>query len=645
MSEKLEFDLSVKNNQLSKALEDGTKKASILEGSLSTAIGVFAGGLATKAFDGITAGFGKLIDFGKESIKNFEGQQDALNKLGQSLKASGSFSQAAVDDFSAFASQLQATSKFGDEVVISQIAVAKSLGATNARAKELVQAAANLSATFGGSLEENVLKLGKTLSGETGRLGQLIPELKGLTRAQLEAGDAADIINKKFAGASASELNTYSGSVIAVDNAFSDLQEEIGGVIVSTLGLQEKNNFLKGVYEELTVAVKDYAIAQSRGEEGFVETSDTIGQLKRDYDDLRLKIIEAEQVLIKADSKDTGFFESIFLNTARAKEQVQQFSIEAKRLEDQIKSAQTSLPSPEVSEEAAVDKRTSQEIAAQEKLNNEILSLQQQLIEQKRNNEIQADNLKIEDEAARNAAELERIAAFEISKAEQQAALKAANATATLEGEEERLALLQIQAEKELAIDKIKNDKLIKGQETLLKIRKDAENARAQYENKLRQDQLSEQNSFFNAAISLSNSKSKELAAIGKAAAIVNATIAGKESIVNSFNFGSRIGGPPLGFSFAGIAAAATSSQIAQIAGVQFENGGVVGGTNGASVGPDNRQATIRDGEMILNASQQKNLMDMLNSGGGSGDIVIQIDGRTIARAVRDQVKQGFVLV
>jgi TP901 family phage tail tape measure protein len=75
-----------------------------------------------------------------------------------------------------------------------------------------------------------------------------------------------------------------------------------------------------------------------------------------------------------------------------------------------------------------------------------------------------------------------------------------------------------------------------------------------------------------------------------------------------------------------------------------FANGGIVG--SGATAGPDNQLATVRTGELILNADQQKNLFDAINSGnlGGGGDIVIQIDGRTIATAVRNQVKSGFVL-
>jgi len=48
---------------------------------------------------------------------------------------------------------------------------------------------------------------------------------------------------------------------------------------------------------------------------------------------------------------------------------------------------------------------------------------------------------------------------------------------------------------------------------------------------------------------------------------------------------------------------------------------------------------------MILNAEQQKKLFDAVNSGSmGGGDIILQLDGREIARAVRTQINAGFKL-
>lgn len=84
---------------------------------------------------------------------------------------------------------------------------------------------------------------------------------------------------------------------------------------------------------------------------------------------------------------------------------------------------------------------------------------------------------------------------------------------------------------------------------------------------------------------------------------------------------------------------AVAASLIAASAIKGFASGGVVG----ASMGPDNQLATVRTGEMILNANQQEQLFKAINSGSfGGGDVVITIDSREIARAVRSQVQQGY---
>src|SRR5690554_4583458 len=54
-----------------------------------------------------------------------------------------------------------------------------------------------------------------------------------------------------------------------------------------------------------------------------------------------------------------------------------------------------------------------------------------------------------------------------------------------------------------------------------------------------------------NNLVSLMNSGSKEMFRIGKIAAVAQALLAGREAIVNSYNAGTRIGGPPLGAAFA----------------------------------------------------------------------------------------------
>jgi len=84
------------------------------------------------------------------------------------------------------------------------------------------------------------------------------------------------------------------------------------------------------------------------------------------------------------------------------------------------------------------------------------------------------------------------------------------------------------------------------------------------------------------------------------------------------------------------LVAAAGAAQLAAVIGNKpvppsgFAAGGVVGGFGGATMGGDNVRASVglREGEMVLNAQQQKNMFDAINSnnlgrGGFTGDIKI----------------------
>jgi hypothetical protein len=89
---------------------------------------------------------------------------------------------------------------------------------------------------------------------------------------------------------------------------------------------------------------------------------------------------------------------------------------------------------------------------------------------------------------------------------------------------------------------------------------------------------------------------------------------------------------------FSAVGGEAENGGVARNGGIEhFAGGGVIGGMTGATKGKDNTIAAVRTGEMILNASQQKNLFDMANNGGGGGSTVnvinnSQSDIQTVTR-------------
>lgn len=118
----------------------------------------------------------------------------------------------------------------------------------------------------------------------------------------------------------------------------------------------------------------------------------------------------------------------------------------------------------------------------------------------------------------------------------------------------------------------------------------------------------------FNQLGALMGARSKKMFEIGKAASLANATIKGLEAIVNSYNIGSRIGGPPLGAAYASVAAATTAMMIQNIRAQQYGGGGGTS-TAGAAATGGSSVATAGAGAGTQQAAPLEVRMTGLDSG------------------------------
>jgi len=694
MAEKLIFDILTGKNTVSGDLDKAAQQAQYLNsvmGGLSptaknagdeisraskeassfanSAVGIAVGTAAYQVFSSAISFVKSSIT---ESIDAFAESEDAVNRLGQALRLTGSDTQSARDDITSFASALQASSKFNDEAIIGQFNFAKSLGTTNAQAKALVLAGANLSATLGGSLEENVDKLGKTLSGTAGRLAQYIPELRSLTQEQLKNGEAADLINKKYSGAAANDLKTYSGQVASLKNSFNDLQEVLGKTIVQSGLFQSIMNRLKIAVDEAKIAQDAYSV-QVLGMAGANAIgTKTASQLTEDTKKLAAQItiinkeIEDREKAFVVDPIEAAQEEAAI---ARLRLQLDGLS----KAKAQIESQKLGPVLPEAKDVAPAKVKTNEELDAEKKKNAEILAAKREFQLQKDTFEEANLNLEIQNDAARDAAklttmaefnakivesdnlqqneELIRLAEFNIKKAEIDAQLKEDSLSSSLSQEEKKLEIQKIALDKQLALEKIKNDTSIQQSKntnkTLTDNEKNTKQALIEVEKSFQNSKYTLIGQGFQLGAALAKDGSKEQFLINKAGAVAEVLIGDAKARALIPAQTAMIPFPANLAAAAGLNSYVTAQTslglgiIAATAIKGFAEGGIVGATTGA----DNRIASIRDGEMVLNANQQKKLFDMINNGGsGGGDIIVQIDGREVARAVRNQIQGGFVL-
>lgn len=206
----------------------------------------------------------QVVDVGKALVQTFivDGvhaaaeAESAMKLLENQMRSTGEFSRQAAEDFEAFAAQMQALTTVEDDAVISGLALAKTFGATNEEAKKLVKTAIDLAAAKGVSLDTAIAQLGGTLNGVAGQLGKTNSEVRNLTKEQLVAGNAIDIVAKQFSGAGAAAANTYAGALIQAQNAFGNLQEAFGKIIIENKSVIAVIGEVKKVFDEMSGVIE-----------------------------------------------------------------------------------------------------------------------------------------------------------------------------------------------------------------------------------------------------------------------------------------------------------------------------------------------------------------------------------------------------
>lgn len=166
----------------------------------------------------------------------------------------------------------------------------------------------------------------------------------------------------------------------------------------------------------------------------------------------------------------------------------------------------------------------------------------------------------------------------------------------------------------------------IVGQDTLLKHRQEmydriqamrdadvlgeeaAGRARAQVDIAIQQERLQNTQNFFGALATLQNSSNKTLGAIGKAAAIAQATIDGYLAVQKALASAP----PPWNFAMAAVVGVVTAANIANIAGIKFAGGGLVRGPGGPT--DDRIHAQLSNNEFVVNARSTQRFLPMLHA-------------------------------
>ena len=216
-------------NELNREL---IKKSKILKDSRSFTEKL-TGGLGKMAL-GVTAavaGFKALTSAVGGAITAFGKQAEAETRLLTATQGNVEMTERLAEQ----AEKLQQVSTFGDEEIVAQQAYLASLGMTEDEINKVIRASMDLAVGTGQTLEFGVKNLAKTFGGLTGELGESLPMLKNLTKEQLMAGEAVDVVSQAFEGQAEAVAKTGVGPLKQLNNVVGDLKEKGGEMLMKFL--------------------------------------------------------------------------------------------------------------------------------------------------------------------------------------------------------------------------------------------------------------------------------------------------------------------------------------------------------------------------------------------------------------------------
>ena len=210
--------------------------------------------LASRAFDIFKS---VLSDGIKEAI---DGEQANL-KLGAALKSVPGVTNEAVKSFKEFSSALSEKIAVDDDVINSNAAVLASIGRLSGQGlKDATQAALDLSAGLGVSLETAFQQVAKAAEGNVGAFKKLGFEFsKGADDAKV-LDQALAQINSRFGGLSQLQANqTFQGAVNQLKVAFDDSNQALGELITKSPAVREIFKFIAEAFRASTDQIKQFS--------------------------------------------------------------------------------------------------------------------------------------------------------------------------------------------------------------------------------------------------------------------------------------------------------------------------------------------------------------------------------------------------
>lgn len=227
-------------------------------------------------FLGLAAGFSL-----KQTIDAAIAQEEAINELNVALRITGQYSDATSKSLQDFASEMQRTTRFSDDSVLKTQSLIQSLANLDEKGlKKATTAAIEMASALRLDLNTAATLVGKSAIGEIGTFSRYGIVIQKSSSDAKTFANTLDVLNSKFGGSAVGQVNTFAGAFDQLQNAFGDLLEEAGNIVIKNPILIDAIKSttvwiyqLIGSFDEARKNIRDFAIKVL---EKFIEMGDTI---------------------------------------------------------------------------------------------------------------------------------------------------------------------------------------------------------------------------------------------------------------------------------------------------------------------------------------------------------------------------------
>jgi hypothetical protein len=585
-------------NKMDKAIEEFSnnsgKNLSFFETAAASAIGFLGSqavlGAVNMVGDALKSLGGQLLEGANAAIA----EEAALKRLANSLAISGNYSEAAMKGLQGFASEMETLTGVQDDVVAGNLAVLASLTKLDAEGlKKAQKAAIDFSAATGKDLESATQMVAKAVNGSTDAFGKMGIKIAETTDKSQNLKNVVEALNGQFGGAAAGAAQTFGGAVTNLTNAWGNLMESLAVAVTQNPVVIAMMNQLTSILQDLTGSAQSATVMLQTGlAAAFLTVTEALGvfagMLDTVFGGLTDKFGNISGALAEIHGAGERAFDKIGTSGEVVTATIANQTTKVHELNEAYKEKLATFAQGLADQGAALDNHYQYETQLRQ------LNLEAEL------SSIQDHN------AAKFAIMEEDIAARQELLAAQQEQewidLQTAHANGIGTEAEYNAAKTALAQKHFLDVKKLENEKT----------------KNEQAEQKMREANMA---STLNTIATLQNSSSKELAAIGKAAAVSTATIDGIVAVQKALSSAP----PPFNFILAGLVGVAAAANVAKIAGVGLNDGGTLvgGGANRDTV-----PANLTKGETVVTRDLTDKMNDFFSGGGqqGGGQVTVVLE-------------------